>query len=56
MPVRWASGLVPGWQLALALGLTAAAAVLLALLASRIYARGLARTGRRLKLREVLTG
>jgi ABC-2 type transport system permease protein len=55
MPVRWASGLVPGWQLALALGLAAASAVLLALLASRIYARGLARTGRRLKLREVLS-
>jgi ABC-2 type transport system permease protein len=55
MPVRWASGLVPGWQLALALLLTAASAVLLALVASRIYARGLARTGRRLKLREVLS-
>jgi ABC-2 type transport system permease protein len=55
MPFRWASGLVPAWQLVLAMALTAAAAVGLALLASRIYARGIARTGRRLKLREVLT-
>jgi len=54
MPIRWASGLVPAWQLVLALGLAAATAVLLALMASRIYARGLARTGRRLRLRDVL--
>jgi hypothetical protein len=38
------------------MALTAATAVALAFLASRIYARGLTRTGRRLKLREVLTG
>jgi ABC-2 type transport system permease protein len=55
MPIRWASGLVPGWQLVLAMGVAAASAVLLALFASRIYARGLSRTGRRLKLREVLS-
>jgi ABC-2 type transport system permease protein len=54
MPIRWASGLVPPWELALAMALTAAAAVALALVASRIYARGLAMTGRRVKLREVL--
>jgi ABC-2 type transport system permease protein len=56
MPIRWASGLVPTWQLVAAMALTAATAVALAFLASRIYARGLTRTGRRLKLREVLTG
>ena len=55
MPVRWASGLVPVWQLALAMGLVAATAVGLALLASRIYARGLTLSGRRVRLREVLT-
>jgi ABC-2 type transport system permease protein len=54
MPVRWASGLVPGWQLVLAMVLTLAAAVGLALLASRIYARGLTMTGRRVKLREAI--
>jgi len=55
MPIRWASGLVPGWQLLLAMLLVAATAVALILLASGIYARGLTRTGRRLKLREVLS-
>jgi ABC-2 type transport system permease protein len=54
MPVRWASGLVPVWQLVLSMLLTAAAAALLAVLASRVYARGLARTGRRARLRDVL--
>jgi ABC-2 type transport system permease protein len=55
MPIRWASGLVPVWQLVLAMGLVAATAVGLALLASRIYARGLTLSGRRVRLREVLT-
>jgi ABC-2 type transport system permease protein len=54
MPVRWVSGLVPVWQLLLAMGLTALAAVALAALASRIYARGVATTGRRVSLREAL--
>jgi ABC-2 type transport system permease protein len=54
MPIRWASGLVPEWQLALSMLLVAVTAVLIALLASRIYARGLTLTGRRVKLREVL--
>lgn len=56
MPVRWASGLVPGWQVLLAMVLTAAAAVALAGFAARVYARGLTLTGRRLKLREVAGG
>jgi ABC-2 type transport system permease protein len=54
MPVRWTSGLVPVWQLVLAMGLTALAAVGLAIVASRIYARGVATTGRRVRLLEVL--
>lgn len=54
MPVRWASGLVPTWQLLLSMGLTLATAMLLAAAASTIYARGLTMTGRRLKLREAL--
>jgi uncharacterized membrane protein YfbV (UPF0208 family) len=47
---------VPAWQLALAMALVAATAVALAVVASRIYARGLTRTGRRVKLREALAG
>jgi ABC-2 type transport system permease protein len=54
IPVRWASGLVPYWQLVLAMVLVAAAAVGLALLASRIYARGVATTGRRVRLLEAV--
>ncbi|HEX6887764.1 MAG TPA: ABC transporter permease [Candidatus Nanopelagicales bacterium] len=54
MPIRWASGLVPTWQLVLAMALVAATAVALALLGARVYARGLTRTGRRVKLHEVL--
>lgn len=56
MPIRWASGLVPVWQLVLSMVLVASTAVVLAGLASRIYARGLTRTGRRVRLTEVLTG
>jgi ABC-2 type transport system permease protein len=55
MPTRWASGLVPPWQLGLAMLLVAVTALGLALLASRIYARGLTLSGRRVRLREVLT-
>lgn len=54
MPVRWTSGLVPGWQLALAMALTALTAIALASLASRIYARGVTSTGRRMSLREAM--
>jgi ABC-2 type transport system permease protein len=56
MPIRWASGLVPVWQLVLAMALTAAAAVLLVAVASAIYRRALLITGRRVKLREVIGG
>ena len=53
MPVRWASGGVPGWQLALSMFLTSAAAVLLAWMASVVYKRGVVRTGRRVSLKDV---
>lgn len=56
MPIRWASGLVPAWQLVLSMALTAVAALVLAAVASRIYARGLTMSGRRLRLREALRG
>ena len=56
MPIRWASGEVPVWQLVLAMALTAATAVLLVSVASSIYRRALLITGRRVRLREVIGG
>jgi ABC-2 type transport system permease protein len=53
MPVRWAGGLVPVWQLLLAMALTIGAAILLVWLASAIYRRALVITGRRVKVTEV---
>ena len=55
MPVRWASGEVPVWQLLFAMAATAATAVLLVRIASTVYRRGLLVTGRRASLREVVT-
>jgi ABC-2 type transport system permease protein len=55
MPVRWASGEVPAWQLVLAMAATAATAVLLVRIASTVYRRGLLVTGRRASFREVVT-
>ena len=54
MPIRWASGEVPVWQLLMAMALTAATAVLLVWVASSIYRRALLITGRRVRLREVI--
>jgi ABC-2 type transport system permease protein len=54
MPIRWASGLVPVWQLVLAMALTATAAALMVGVASAIYRRALVITGRRVSLREVM--
>jgi ABC-2 type transport system permease protein len=54
MPVRWASGEVPVWQLLLAMAGTAAAAALLVRVASTVYRRGLLVTGRRARLRELV--
>jgi ABC-2 type transport system permease protein len=56
MPIRWASGEVPLYQLLLAMALTAATAVLLVWVASSIYSRALLITGRRVRLREVISG
>ncbi len=56
MPIRWAAGQVPGWQLVLAMVLTAAASVLMVSIASSIYRRALIITGHRVKLREVVGG
>jgi len=56
MPARWATGTVPVWQLLLSMALTAAAAVVLAKVASEVYRRGVVRTGRRVTLRELIRG
>jgi ABC-2 type transport system permease protein len=55
MPIRWATGQVPVYQLGLAMALTAATAVLLVSVASSIYRRALLITGRRVRLREVVS-
>ena len=54
MPMRWASGMVSGWELVLSMTLAVAAAVLLARFAALVYRRGVVRTGQRVKLRQVL--
>ncbi len=54
MPIRWASGDVPVYQLALAMTLTAATAVVLVGVASSVYRRALLITGRRVRLREIV--
>jgi ABC-2 type transport system permease protein len=53
MPIRWASGQVPVWQLLLAMALTAATAMLLVSVAATIYRRALVITGRKVKILEV---
>ena len=54
MPVRWASGQVPVYQLLVAMVLTAATAVLLVSFASSIYRRALLITGHRVKVHEMI--
>ncbi|HEU4946635.1 MAG TPA: ABC transporter permease [Kribbella sp.] len=54
MPLRWASGEVPTYQLVVAMALTAATAIALVSLASTVYRRALLITGRRVRLREVI--
>jgi ABC-2 type transport system permease protein len=54
MPVRWASGQVPIYQLLLAMVLTVATAVLLVSVASSIYRRALLITGHRVRVREMI--
>jgi ABC-2 type transport system permease protein len=55
MPVRWATGTVPAWQLELAFVLTALTALGVIRAASGVYRRAITRTGHRLRWREVLT-
>ncbi|MEO9322051.1 ABC transporter permease [Nocardioides sp. C4-1] len=54
MPSRLAEGDVPWWQLAVAIGTTLAAAVLLIGLATRVYESTLLQTGRRIGFGEAL--
>ena len=56
MPIRWAAGDVPFYQLLVAMALTAATAVSLVSIASSIYRRALLITGHRVKFREVIGG
>jgi len=53
MPIRWASGEVPVYQLLLALGLTAVTGLGCIWLASTIYRRALVITGHRVRLGEL---
>ncbi len=54
MPIRWATGEVPAYQLLVAMALTAATAVARVLASATVYRRALLVTGRRARLREVL--
>ncbi len=54
MPIRWAAGDAPLWELALAVGLMVAAVVGLVRLAGWIYAGAVLRSGPRVKLSEAL--
>ncbi len=53
MPIRWASGQVPVYQLVLAMTLTAATVAVVLVLASRLYGRALLITGHRVRFREL---
>ena len=55
MPARIATGEASGVEMALSLVVGAATVVLVLRLGARVYARGIVHTGRRLKVREVLT-
>lgn len=54
MPVRIGAGSAAAWEIVLAATLTLATAVVLVRLGAAVYSRGLAATGPRLRLREVL--
>jgi ABC-2 type transport system permease protein len=56
MPVRWATGFVPPWQLVLSMSLVVVASVVLARFAASVYALGIVSTGQRLRLRQLRTG
>ncbi len=54
MPVRIAAGDVPGWEIALSVGLSIALVPLLVWLAGRMYANSVLRTGARVSVRQAL--
>ena len=54
MPIRIAIGAARPWQIALSLALLVGGIVVVARFASRIYARSILRTGKRLKVRQAL--
>lgn len=56
MPVLYAAGDVPAWQVAVSAVLLAAGTVLMARAAATIYGRSILRTGARIRLRQALKG
>ncbi|HEV7653568.1 MAG TPA: ABC transporter permease [Mycobacteriales bacterium] len=54
MPIRWAAGDVPFWQVGVSMLLMAVVVVLLIRLAGRIYAGAVLRSGPRVRIREAL--
>ena len=55
MPIRWAAGEAPLWELLLSFVLMGAAVMALVRLAGRIYAGAVLRSGPRVKVTEALT-
>lgn len=55
MPIRWAGGGVPVWQLLTAMALTAGTAVLLVYAGAAVYQRALVITGHRVRWHELMT-
>jgi ABC-2 type transport system permease protein len=56
MPIRWAGGQVPVWELLAAMALTAATAVLLVWAGAAVYRRALVITGHRVRWHELFAG
>ena len=54
MPIRWAAGDAPAWEVLLAIALMLVAVVLLIRLAGRIYAGAVLRSGPKVKLKDAL--
>jgi ABC-2 type transport system permease protein len=54
MPVLYAAGDVPPWQVAVSAALCAVGTIWMARIAALIYGRSILRTGSRVRLREVL--
>jgi len=54
MPVRWAAGNLPSYEIALSLGILALSIVAVTWIAARIYRVGILMTGKRPSLRELV--